>query len=128
MRITIEIPDDQVPTNLVNHNYPSGFNEDGIHDLLINYSISHLSVLCVKIASKPYVSRESCELFTESQENAIAFLGLLQQNMKIESGDSKEKILIDGLTEVVKDWYDGCPKSMNFVSRTLKLLKTYMEN
>ena len=130
MRITIEIPDDQIPESLLNEAYPSGIDEDALHDLLINYSINHLSILTARMATKAkeYISRENLDAFTELQAIDIEFLRLLQQNMKIESGDSKEKVLIDGLTEVAKDWYDGCPKSMKFVTKVLQLLKSYNRN
>ena len=129
MRITIEIPDDQVPPSYRCDHYPSGYAENNIHDIIINFSVLYKKMMLCSLSTQTDIEHETyIKVYKESCNIDIDFLRLLQQNMKIESGNSKEKILIDGLTEVVKDWYDGCPKSMIFVSRTLKLLKTYKEN
>lgn len=128
MRIIIEIPDDQVPTSYRSDLYPSGYAEDNIHDLMVSGSILRKLELTMDAITSRDLNEELKQSLKETYNADIALLKLLQKNMKIESGDSKEKILIDGLTEVAKDWYDGCPKSMNFVTRTLKLLKTYMGN
>jgi hypothetical protein len=128
MRIVIEIPDDQVPPSFITPLYPSGYAEDNLHDLLINNSALHIFDNKMLMTISQDVADDHKLAYKDACDAHLAFLKLLQQNMRIESGDSKEKVLIDGLTEVAKDWYDGCPKSMNFVSRTLKLLKTYMGN
>jgi hypothetical protein len=130
MRIIIEIPDDQVPPSYRSDLYPSGYAEDNLHDLIISDSILRKLEMKMDLIIAKDIGEELKQALKETYEADIALLKLLQQNMKIESesGVSKEKILIDGLTDVVKDWYDGCPKSMNFVTRTLKLLKTYMGN
>lgn len=128
MRIIIEIPDDQVPYYYISKPYPSGYNEDALHDLIINSAILHnLHMLRLKLKSES-ISAGDEEQYEDTSEMDVEFLRLLQQNMKIESGDTKEKVLIDGLTEVAKDWYDGCPKSMKFVTRVLQLLKSYKGN
>lgn len=128
MRIIIEIPDAQIPASYITPLYPSGYAEDNLHDLIMNNSALHiLDMKLLNVMSKD-VGDDRKQVYKDACDVDLAFLRLLQQNMKIESGVSKEKVLIDGLTEVVKDWYDGCPKSMSFVSRTLKLLKTYMGN
>ena len=129
MRIIIEIPDAQIPASYLTPSYPSGYAEDNLHDLLINNSALHiLDMKLLNVMSKDVGDEDLKLAYKDACDTDLAFLRLLQQHMKIESGDSKEKVLIDGLIQVAKDWYDGCPKSMNFVTKTLKLLKTYTGN
>lgn len=128
MRITIEIPDDQVPPYYFNKLYPSGYNEDNLHHLLTESAVLHKLHMLRLLASSKDDIPDDIDDYEQLADSDINFLKLLQQNMKIESGDSKEKVLIDGLTEVAKDWYDGCPKSMKFVTRVLQLLKSYNGN
>lgn len=126
MRITIEVPDDQVPYYYISKIYPSGYGEDDLHHLLIESAILHkLRMLQSLLASKDDIPAGDIEQYEDTCEMDVEFLRLLQQSMKIESGDSKEKVLIDGLTDVAQTWYDGCPKSMKFVTRVLQLLKEY---
>lgn len=125
MRITIEIPDDQLPPSYRCDLYPSGYAEDNIHDLIVSNSILRKLGMKMDLIISKDIGEELKHALQETYDSDIKLLELLQQNMKIESGDSKEKILIDGLTEVAKDWYDGCPKSIKFVTRVLQLLKSY---
>lgn len=36
-----------------------------------------------------------------------------------------EQKLIAGLEQIVKDWYDHCPKSLTFVSKVIQLFREY---
>lgn len=128
MRITIEIPDDQLLSSYRCDLYSSGYAEDNIRDLIVGDSILRKLEMKMDLIISKDIGEELKQALQETYDSDIKLLKLLQQNMKIESGDSKEKVLIDGLTEVAKDWYDGCPKSMKFVTRVLQLLKSYNGN
>lgn len=38
-----------------------------------------------------------------------------------------EQKFIEGIQDVIDMWYNGCPKSLIFVNKVIKLMKEYQE-
>ncbi len=91
MRIIIEIPNDQVPASYRSDLYPSGYAEDNIHDLIMSNSILHKLQMTMDLILSSDGNEEVKQALKEKYDADIVLIRLLQQNMKIESGDSKEK-------------------------------------
>lgn len=83
MRITIEIPDDQVPPSYRCNLHQSGYAEDNLHDLIMNDSILRKMQARLDVVISEEISEGFKNALIASNDCDIKFLKLLKQNMKI---------------------------------------------